>query len=358
MPAPDAFAPASVRRRSLRPRKPLSCFVNLTDRHLSVGYNDAHGIEQVRHDSTSVERTGCGGRHLLNAVVRPGAVALGLALAAMTIAGAQAQPDADALIERVGERVAEFYRRAKNVICIEKSTVQRVDFNHSPDGFVRTVESELHFDADNGQVPGEPAIVRQVRKVNGRLPRDKDKKERAGCTDPNPLSSEPLAFLLPAHRSEYQFKTAGTAKDRGRIALMIDFASVDRRSNAELIEDPGGHDDCFDWSGHIWHRGGASGWMPAPMTSSAWSGVSEGRSTSRFPRLIQRRHALASWVVIVRDDVTIRYRTVAFSDPEEVLLLPESIDSLTVVRGGLESTRRNQTFSEFKRFVTGGRVLQ
>ena len=30
----------------------------------------------------------------------------------------------------------------------------------------------------------------------------------------------------------------------------------------------------------------------------------------------------------------------------------------TEVRGGLESTRRNQTFSEYKRFVTGGRVLQ
>jgi hypothetical protein len=60
----------------------------------------------------------------------------------------------------------------------------------------------------------------------------------------------------------------------------------------------------------------------------------------------------------VRDDVTIRYRTVAFSDPDEMSLLPESIDSFTVVRGGLESTRRNQTFSDYKRFVTGGRVLQ
>ena len=78
----------------------------------------------------------------------------------------------------------------------------------------------------------------------------------------------------------------------------------------------------------------------------------------KVPSLIQRRQLLGSWVVIVRDDVTIRYETVAFSDPEEVLLLPESIDSLTVVRGGLQSTRRKQTFSEYKRFVTGGRVLQ
>jgi hypothetical protein len=78
----------------------------------------------------------------------------------------------------------------------------------------------------------------------------------------------------------------------------------------------------------------------------------------KIPALIQRRHQLGSWVVIVRDDVTIRYKTVAFSDPDEVLLLPESIDSFTVVRGGLQSTRRNQTFADYKRFVTGGRVLQ
>jgi hypothetical protein len=33
------------------------------------------------------------------------------------------------------------------------------------------------------------------------------------------------------------------------------------------------------------------------------------------PVLIQRRYHLDNWVVIVRDDVTIRYERVAFSDP-------------------------------------------
>ena len=78
----------------------------------------------------------------------------------------------------------------------------------------------------------------------------------------------------------------------------------------------------------------------------------------KVPALIQRRYHLESWVVIVREDVTIRYKPVAFSDPDEVLLLPESIDSFIVIRGGLASTRRKQTFADYKRFVTGGRVLQ
>jgi hypothetical protein len=291
----------------------------------------------------------------LNAIVLPGALAL--ALVAMTAAGAREQPNVEELLVRVGERVAEFYQRVQNVICIETSTVQRVDFNNSPEGFVRTVESELHVEADNGQAPGDAAIVRKVRKVNGRVPPEKDNKDRAGCTDPNPLSSEPLAFLLPAHRSEYQFRTAGIAKDRNRTALLIDFASVDRRSNPELIEDPSGHDDCFDWSGHIASRGRI--WVDAGSYDvvRVERGL-RGPVDVKVPALIQRRYQLASWVVIVRDDVTVRYRTVAFSDPDEVLLLPESIDSFTAVRGGLESTRRNQTFSDYKRFVTGGRVLR
>lgn len=283
--------------------------------------------------------------------------ALALALAAMTAAAAQAQrPNVEELLMRVGERVAEFYKRAQNVICTETSTVQPVDFNNSPAGFTRTVESELRVEEGSGEAPGEAAIVRKVRKVNGRVPREKDKKDRAGCTDPNPLSSEPLAFLLPVHRSEYQFKTAGISKDRNRATLMIDFASVNRRSRPELIEDPGGHDDCFDWSGHIASRGRI--WVDAGTYDVVRVERGLGGPVEvKVPTLIQRRHQLANWIVIVRDDVTIRYKTVTFNDPDEVLLLPESIDSFTVVRGGLESTRRKQTFSDYKHFVTGGRVL-
>ena len=76
------------------------------------------------------------------------------------------------------------------------------------------------------------------------------------------------------------------------------------------------------------------------------------------PALIQRRHHLDGWVALLRDDLIIRYKAVRFTDPDEVLLLPESIDSLTIVRGSLQSTRRHQAFSDYKRFVTGGRVLQ
>lgn len=283
-------------------------------------------------------------------------VLLGLALAPLTVAGAQSQPDIGELLTRVGDRVADFYSRAKHVICTETSTVQPIDSSYSPQGFARTVESELRVEL--GEVgDGEATLLRKVRKVNGRAPQERDKKDRSGCTDPNPLSSEPLAFLLPKNRAEYQFKPAGSATDRNRAALMIDFASVNRKSNPELIEDPGGHDDCFDWSGHIPSRGRL--WIDASNYDvlRVERGIG-GPVDVRVPLLIQRRYRLDFTVVIVRDDVTIRYKTVQFSDPNEVLLLPESIESLTIVRGGLQSTRRSQMFSDYRRFVTGGKVLQ
>jgi hypothetical protein len=276
---------------------------------------------------------------------------LALALGVTTTAGRQAQPSVDELLARVGQRIAEFYARAKSVICTETSTVQGVDIDYSPVGFARTVESELHLEAT-----GEATLVRKVRKVNGRAPREKDKKDRAGCTDPNPLSAEPLTFLLPTHRSEYAFRLAGMAKDRNRTTLTIDFASVQRRSNLELMAAASGHDDCFEWTGDIALRGRI--WVDANTYDvvRVERGL-VGPIDVKVPVLIQRRYRLVSWVTLLRDDLSIRYRPVAFSDPEEVLLLPESIHSVTMVRGGLQSTRRSQTFSDYRRFVTAGRVL-
>ena len=285
------------------------------------------------------------------------ALAAGIAFIAVTAAGAQVQPDVDELMARVSDRIADFYTRARNVICIERSTVQPIDLTNSLVGFSRTVESELHVEAASGQSPGEAVFVRKILKVNGRAPRESDKKDRSGCTDPNPLTSEPLAFLLPAHRSEYQFKAAGTTMDRNRPALMIDFASMNRQSNPVLIQDPEGRDDCFDWSGHIASRGRI--WIDATTYDvlRVDRGI-PGPVDVKVPVMIQRRYHLDNWVVIVRDDVTMRYEKVAFSDPEEVLLLPESIGAHIVVRGGLQSTRRFQTFSNYRRFVTKGKVVE
>jgi hypothetical protein len=259
----------------------------------------------------------------------------------------------------VGERIAEYYRRAHSVICIERATVQPILTTWTPEGFARTVESELRVESeatDGDDIP-EAKVVREVRRVNGRQPLDRDKKDRAGCTDPNPLSPEPLAFLLASQREAYRFTSLHDGKEGNRAALVIDFASAKRTSKPELIEDPRGHDDCFDWSGPIATRGRV--WVDA-VTHEVLRVDRQlmGPVDVRVPWTIQRRYNLPPWVVIDRDDLTMRYRNVVFTDPDESLLLPESIEAMTVVRSHLQSTRSTSTFTEYRRFLTAGRVVK
>ena len=285
------------------------------------------------------------------------ASALGL-IALSAAAAAQAGQNVDELMARVGERLAEYYRRAQNVVCIETSTIQEIGFNYSPEGFARRIESELHVEDPGGNSTEEPKIVREIRRINGRPPRERDKKERSACMDPQPLSTEPLAFLLPAHRGEYRFTAGGSGKEGNRETFMIDFTSTSKASRLELREDPQGRDGCYQFDGDLAVRGRV--WIDARtfdvvrvdqhLTGPADMKVSE-------PLL--RRHAnLSNWVVIERYDVTMRYAIVPFTEPEETLLLPRSVSSMMVVHGGLASTRKSQTFSGYRRFLTGGRIVK
>jgi hypothetical protein len=245
------------------------------------------------------------------------------------------------------------------VICLENSTVQPIGTNWTPEGFARTVESELRLESDALDGPGLPGVkvIRDVRRVNGRVPVERDKKDRSGCTDPNPLSPEPLAFLLPAHRGEYHFTTVREGKEKGHAALLIDFMSVSRASHPELIEDELGHDNCFDWSGPVATRGRV--WVDAETHDVLRVDRRlYGPVDVRVPWTLQRRHGFGPSVVLERDDQTLRYKAVAFSDPDEVMLLPESVESMTVLRGGLQSIRRIDTFSGYRRFLGMGRVVK
>ena len=85
------------------------------------------------------------------------------------------------------------------------------------------------------------------------------------------------------------------------------------------------------------------------------------RLTSRFefdvPREHVRRWATRS-MVIERAESSIRYKRVAFQDPEEALLLPASVDTLTVMRGAsTQRVRITQRFADHRRFLTDGRIV-
>jgi len=285
-----------------------------------------------------------------------------IAATALTATGtaAQAPLDVQAVLTRVGERVAEYYRRVQNVICIEKTTVQPITHDFSLMGFLRVTESELHIEpgtTGDGDGATGATVVRRLLRINGRAPRDKDKTDHAGCTDPNPLSPEPLAFLLPANREDYKFSSAGFGKGKERDVLFIDFMSLGPSGEGTLVEDVNGRPDCFSWTLPVQLRGRV--WIDTPTYDVLRVEIHlASLATIKVSARQQIKHGLPTWIVIDRYDRTIRYKTIAFKDPDDAMLLPESIETLLMVRSALQSIRKQEQYSGYRRFVTGGQVVK
>src|SRR5437899_11314554 len=87
--------------------------------------------------------------------------------------GARDRPDVEAVIAHVGDRVAAYYHRAQQLICLERSTVVPIASNWSLAGFARTVESELRVElpAADGEALPDPRVTRPSRRTDGRAPR-------------------------------------------------------------------------------------------------------------------------------------------------------------------------------------------
>lgn len=272
---------------------------------------------------------------------------------------APSQSDLGLLLDRVAERVARYYHRAQSLVCLETATVQPINRDWTWNGLPRTVESELRLESESadGMPLPEARLVREVRRVNGREPRqrDNDKKSRAGCTDPDPFSPEPLSFLLPAHREDYRFTSVHEARERNRAALVVEFESANRKSKVELIRDKQGRDDCFASDGTFASRGRV--WVDAVTYEVLRVDERiEGPVELRVSLPLQRQNGFDRWVILDRRDETMRYKEIGFSNPDEILLLPESIETTTIWRGDLQSTRRTSTYRDYQRFLTASRV--
>jgi hypothetical protein len=286
------------------------------------------------------------------------AVAVAVAAAALA-AGASAQqpsPDLEMLLTRIGERLERYYQRAENLICTEKVTAQPVGQDSTPFGFARVLEYELHVESDadpDGGSPKDVKVVRDLRRINGRTV--KKMPDRRDCFDPNPLSPEPLAFLLPANRKDYAFTWAGFGKGRDQHLMIIDYRPLET-GKATLVEAPEAQPGCFNVSvpggtkGRIWVEAGSHDIVRMEEHLAHPVDV-------RIAYEQQRRHGLPDQLVIDRYDWAIRYKAFSFDDPTETLLLPESIDMLAMFRGA-QSHRKRQVFSDYKRFMTAGRLVK
>jgi hypothetical protein len=284
---------------------------------------------------------------------------LAAAFAAVVAAGVSAQgpQDVEALLGRVGNRVEEFYKRAQSLICMEKVTAQPISSDLSTQGFARVLEYDLRVEllATGDPESHEANFVRELRKVNGRVPKPRDLDDRNTCLDPNPLTPEPLTFLLAKNRGEYIFAWAGYGKGKDSKTILVDYRPV-RIEKPAYVEDEKGREDCFqlslpvERSGRLWIDARTYDVIRVEQHLAA-------RVEVRVPFAQQRRHNLPDAIVVDRYDLVTRYRPVVFDDPEETLLLPASIEQLALLHGA-QSNRKTQVFSNYRRFITSGRIVK
>ena len=274
----------------------------------------------------------------------------------MLVVNTAAQPggaiDVAGLLARVGEQVEQYYARAQSVVCQETVRLAPLGTDMLNDGsHVRQLVYELRVAWEASPDAGNPPdvkVFRDIMTVDGRPPRPKDEP---GCMDPKPVSPEPLAMLLPGRQRDSVFTWAGLAKIDGRPAAMLDYKSL-LTGPIEVTRNK----DCISVE------------LPGRARGRVWIDQETGdvlrldeRLTGMFdfdvPADKPRRRPAES-MTIERADSSIRYKKVAFADPSESLMLPASIETLTIIRNaGVPRLRKTQVFSKYRRFVTGGRIL-
>ena len=257
--------------------------------------------------------------------------------------------DVAALLARVGRRVEQYFARAQSIMCRETVTIQMLQPDLVPDGgHIRKLVYELRIawtpPAEAGQAP-DANILRELVSIDGRPPA---KSKDPDCFDPKAVSPEPLVMLLANRQAERVFKWAGEKRTSTGSTVTMDYRSVKRQPPEMTFQG-----DCASAELEGWWRGRL--WIDAE--TAAVVRIDEhltGPVDLPIPKSESRKWYPATSLTFDRVDSSLRYAAFTFRDPEETLMLPQSFQ---VVQAGTNRVRVTHTFTDYRRFVTGGRVV-
>lgn len=274
----------------------------------------------------------------------------GLLLASVALSAQAPAVDLDALLGRIGGRLEGYFQRAQSIVSTETVWVRSFDRGMRPRGRPRRLEYEQRVEWDGAGADGVPSVrvMRELRSVNGRPPGPDDEN---ACLVPEAEGDDPLSVLLPARQVEFDFRLRDVEIVDGRPVARLSFTPIDAQPGEVEWDGDCAHIDLEGWYG-----------------GDAWVDVGSGdvlRLDERLTRPFEFREPLdrsrgsRRWSRLQRDDTTTRYERVAFEDPDETLMLPRSIERNWAIEGGAFIPRyfRTQQFSNYRRFVTGGRLV-
>ena len=277
---------------------------------------------------------------------------VGLLLTSANTAFGQSVPfDLGATLARVGAQLQHRYQRAQRIVSTEMVWVRSFNRSMQPNGSPRRLEFDRRVEWEATGEYGIPTVTvfRELKSVNGREPRQRDLD---ACLTPSSETEDPLSMLLPVRQMEFMFSLTKLDWVDGRQVARLDYVPL-QEELAEVTWD----EDCVSIS------------LPGRSRGEVWIDVESGDVLRLNERLMApfdfrepegRSRGRRGRITLEGVDVSIRYRRVTFEDPSETLMLPHSIERSWRLRGGGFVPRyyRSQQFSEHRRFVTGGRLVE
>ncbi len=257
----------------------------------------------------------------------------------------------ESALQRIGAFVERYYSEAVNVLADVHVRIQPLGRDLSARGRPRRLLYEMRVEwaaAADDRAP-EPTILRELLEADGRPPKPGDDLE---CADPRQVSPEPLGIFLPARQRDVSFTWAGRDREAERDAIVLNYrVQTDKSPTIEWKEECVSLDLEGMTKGKIW----------ADAESGDVLRLDEhltGMFEFKVPRE-QSRGGFPMTMTIERADTSIRYRLVEFSDPDETLLLPSTIETMTAWRNAAAPRLLiTHEISNYRRFVTGSRIIR
>lgn len=281
-----------------------------------------------------------------------GVLAAALVGVVLTITSAARGPqDEGALtaLNRVSSRLAQYYERAERLVALEDVTVIQLgaDFLSTRPADRYQFEHRIEREAAVDGAPPAIKLSRELLTINGRPPRPNRERDCIAID-----SEDPLVDLLAEHRDEFTFNFGGTGHVDGRVANIFEFRSIGKVTSTIEVED-----DCAQYDFQHGRRGRV--WTDQQTDDVLrYDAGLVGKIDFRSPWNYERRGG-PLWMTLERYDETIRFKKVTFTEPDEELLLPASIETMSVFKAGSVSrTRSVQTFTKYRRFLGSSRLVQ
>jgi hypothetical protein len=277
-------------------------------------------------------------------------VVVGLLVLAPVAAWTQeASGDLETTLARVGAQLERYFQQSQRIVSTETVSVRSFDRSMRLAALPRQLvyERRVEWDADVDGIPSV-TVVRELISVNGRAPGPRDENP---CLAPDTEVADPLSVLLPARQREFKFSLDKLERIDGRAVAHLVFTPIEAEDGEVVWEG-----DCIQINLPGWYGG------------EAWVDVETGdvlRLDEHLTRRFEfrepqdRPQASVQWLTLERDDTTIRYERVRFENPAETLMLPRSIERSWASEGSGIVPRyfRSERFSDYRRFVTEGRLV-